>query len=244
MEEHLTKDERKKLRHEEWEEKLAADKRKKKMTKFAWWIGGAIVLLLGVWFIYTMVNTPSTSTTALTAPGPKPTDMTYGNPHAKVVLTEYADFQCPGCGAFYPIVKQLTQQYQDKLLFVYRFFPLSQIHQNALVASEAGYAAALQGKFWPMHDLLFQHQTEWATLPDPTANFISYAQQAGLNIDQFKKDYASDKIANYIKSQEQAALDLGLPGTPSFFINGKQIVNPANLDDFKKLIDQALAASK
>lgn len=244
MDERLTKDEKKKLRHQEWEQKQAAQEKKKKWTKLGWWVGGLVVAALAVWFIFAVVNTPAQTTTALTAPAPKATDMTFGNPKAKVVLTEYADFQCPGCGAYYPILKQLTQEYKDKILFVYRFFPLEQIHKNALTASEAGYAASLQGKFWPMHDLLFAHQTDWAELADPTQNFVDYAGQAGLNVDQFKKDYTSGKVTKYIKSQEQSALDLGLPGTPSMFINGKQIQNPQSLDDFKKLIDQALANAK
>lgn len=245
MDERLTKDEKKALRKEEWQKKLAQEENKKKMNKILWWVGGALLLVFSVWFIVSVVNTPSTpSTPTLTAPGPKSTDMTFGNPKAKVVLTEYADFQCPGCGAYYPIVKQLTQNYKDKLLFVYRFFPLTNIHRNALQSSEAGYAASLQGKFWEMHDLLFAHQNDWAELSDPTDTFVSYAQQAGLNVDKFKQDMSSSNTEKYIKSQEQAALDLGLPGTPSFFINGKQIQNPNSYDAFKQLIDNALASSK
>lgn len=244
MDEHLTKDERKKLRQEEWNRNLKQQEISKKWKKIIFWIFGICILGFGVWFLFALVNTPSTPTSVLTAPGPKSTDMTFGNPKAKVVLTEYADFQCPGCGAYYPILKQLTESYKDKLLFVYRFFPLEQIHRNALASSEAGYAASLQGKFWPMHDLLFAHQTDWAELADPSTNFLSYAQQAGLNIDQFKKNWTDGSTQTYIKGQEQAALDLGLPGTPSFFINGKQIQNPPTLDTFKQLIDQALAKAK
>ena len=241
MDQRLTKDEKKKLRHQEWEQQLQKEQSKKRWSKIMWWAGGALLLIFSVWFIMSVVNTPSSTTgTNLTAPGPKPTDMTFGNPKAKVVLTEYADFQCPGCGAYYPILKQLTQDYKDKLYFVYRFFPLESIHRNALASSEAGYAASKQGKFWEMHDLLFAHQTEWAELPDPTNNFLSYAQQAGLNIDQFKKDFNDPATEKYVKSQEQAALDLGLPGTPSFFISGKQIQAPGSLDGFKQLINQQL----
>lgn len=243
MEERLTKDEKKKLRQQEWQQQLQSQEKKMKMSKILWWLGGIALVAFSVWFIITLVNNPSSSTIAnLTAPGPKSTDMTYGNPKAKVILTEYADFQCPGCGAYYPILKKVAQDYKDKILFVYRFFPLEQIHKNALASSEAAYAASKQGKFWEMHDLLFAHQTEWAELPDPSNNFISYAQQAGLNVDEFKQDAASADTAKYVKSQEQAALDLGLPGTPSFFLNGKQITNPNGYDGFKQLIDQQLAA--
>lgn len=247
MEEHLTKEEKKKLRQEEWQKKLASEQKKKAMNRVLWWIGGLALVAFSVWFIISLVNTPSssnTSATTLTAPGPKTTDMTYGNPKAKVVLTEYADFQCPGCGAYYPIVKQLTEQYKNKLLFVYRFFPLTNIHQNALSSAEAAYAASLQGKFWPMHDLLFSHQTDWAELADPTADYTSYAKQVGLNIPQWQKDMTSPATATYIKGQEQAALNLGLPGTPSFFVNGKQIQNPPSFEAFKQLIDQALAKAR
>lgn len=247
MEERLTKDEKKKLRQEEWQKKLAAEQKKKTINKLAWWVGGLAVVAFSVWFIISLVNTPTssnTSATTLTAPGPKTTDMTYGNPKAKAVLTEYADFQCPGCGAYYPIVKQLTEQYKDKLLFVYRFFPLTNIHRNALQSAEAAYAASKQGKFWPMHDILFQNQNTWAEMPDPTETFTSYAKQVGLNIPQWQKDFNNPATEKYIKSQEQAALDLGLPGTPSFFINGKQIQNPPSLEAFKQLIDQALVKAK
>lgn len=244
MDNNLTKDEKKKLRQEEWQKKIASEERKKKITKFIWWGVGALILVFAVWFLYATINTPSSPTAALTAPGPKAADMTFGNPKSKVILTEYADFQCPGCGAYYPILKQLTTDYKDKILFVYRFFPLEQIHRNALQASEAGYAASLQGKFWPMHDLLFANQTAWAELSDPTANFLSYATQAGLDITKFKADSTSSSTEKYIKGQEQAALDLGLPGTPSFFLNGKQISNPNGYADFKKLVDDALTKAK
>lgn len=246
MEEHLTKEERKKLRQEEWKKQLASEEKKKRFGKIGWWVGGIALVAFSIWFIMTVVNTPSTPTTAttLTAPGPKTTDMTFGNPKAKVVLTEYADFQCPGCGAFYPIVKKLTQDYKDKVFFVYRFFPLTNIHRNALQSSEAGYAASKQGKFWEMHDLLFAHQNDWAELSDPTDTFVGYAQQIGLDTTKFKQDMTSSDTEKYIQSQYQSALDIGLPGTPTFFINGKQIRTPNGYDAFKQVIDQQLANSK
>ncbi|HEV2339964.1 MAG TPA: thioredoxin domain-containing protein [Patescibacteria group bacterium] len=246
MEDSLTKDEKKKLRQEEWKEKLQKEEQKKRMTKMSWWIGGFILLGLSVWFLYAVVNGSNGSTGSATAtatvsvPAVGNDDMTSGPINAKVVFIEYADFQCPACLAAYPLIKQLMQSYNGKVLFVYRFFPLENIHQNALISAQAGYAASKQGKFWEMHDVLFDHQNDWATMSNPQATFVSYAKNLGLNTDQFRKNMTDPKTALYIKTQEQKALQIGLNATPMFFINGKQIEGAGVYSDFKKLIDQAL----
>lgn len=245
MEERLTKDEKKKLRQEEWQVKLQGEQRKKMMNRILWWGGTALLLAFSVWFLVTVVNSSSSSgaTTAdtITVPPVTAQDMTTGPKNAKAVIIEYADFQCPGCGAAYPLLKQLTDDYKGKLLFVYRFMPLEQIHQHALLAAQASYAAYKQGKFWEMHDMLFAHQADWADVTDAQSIFVGYAKNLHLNTDQFTRDMLDANTVNYIKSQEQKGIAIGIQATPTIFLNGKQIENANSYDDFKKLVDQALS---
>jgi len=125
--------------------------------------------------------------------------------------------------------------------FVYRHFPLIGIHPNAEFAARAAEAAGKQGKFWEMHDLLFEKQDEWAKAPDVESKFESYATLLNISIEQFKTDWVSKEVKDFVKTQRMHAIKSGLQGTPSFFINGKQIQNPASVQAFKILINEALA---
>jgi protein-disulfide isomerase len=166
-----------------------------------------------------------------------------GAGNKKVTLTEYGDFQCPACKQFYPIVKQIKQQYGDDITFQFKHFPLTQIHPNAFAAHRAAEAAAKQGKFFEMHDLLYENQDSWSASQDPGAIFEGFATQLSLNLDQFKTDVASEATADIINADAKEGQTLGANSTPTFAINGKKIENPKTLDDFKKLIDEAIAAS-
>lgn len=245
MEERLTKDEKKKIRQEEWQVKLQEEQRKKITNRTLWWGGAALLLAFSVWFLVTVVNSSNnnnaTTADTINVPPVNAQDMTSGPKNAKVVIVEYADFQCPGCAAAYPILKQLTDDYKNKILFVYRFMPLEQIHQHALLSAQASYAAYKQGKFWEMHDLLFAHQTDWAEATDAQGIFLSYAKSLNLNSDQFTKDMLDQNTIKYIKSQEQKGIAIGIQATPTIFLNGKQVENANSYDDFKKLVDQALS---
>ncbi len=245
MEPKLTKEEKKALRKEErqeWEKQLDTEKRASLFKKIAIWGGVILFLAIGVWGIYAASTQPSpaTQSTSITMPKVTTSDFQQGSPNAKATLVEYADFQCPACKAYYPVVKQLQKDYGDKLHFVYRFFPLENVHKNAVASSEAAYAAGLQGKFWEMHDRLFETQDAWAGLTDPTGTFAGYAKDLGLNVDQFKKDSNSDAAKKFVDTQYQTALNMGLQGTPSFFLNGKFIDNPQGYQPFKTLIDNTL----
>ncbi|OGE80389.1 MAG: hypothetical protein A2660_01895 [Candidatus Doudnabacteria bacterium RIFCSPHIGHO2_01_FULL_45_18] len=164
-----------------------------------------------------------------------------GNPEAKVTLVEFADFQCPACGAAYPQLKQIKEQYQDNLnfTFVYRNFPLIPNHKNAMIAASAAEAAGLQGKFWEMHDLLFENQTVWSSDINPTDTYVSFAAQVGLNTEQFKSDLSSQGIVDIVTQDLRDAEVLGLNSTPTFFLNGEKIKGLPS--DLKGLIDQAMA---
>ncbi len=111
-------------------------------------------------------------------------------------------------------------------VFVYRYFPLTQIHPNSVESAMAAEAAGAQGKYWEMHDILFSKQTGWESLGDPLDVFAQYAQSVGVaNIDQFKSDVTAKKYLPMIQSESDQALGLNLPGTPSFFFNGHSIKN-------------------
>lgn len=164
-----------------------------------------------------------------------------GPADAKVTLTEFGDYQCPACGKFFPILKDnILPQYDGKVKFVFLNYPLP-IHQNAVPAAQAAEAAALQGKFWQMHDLLYEKQDEWVKLGNPQSKFESYAKDLGLNIDQFKQDYKSQKVKDTINSQASLGDAFNIPGTPTFFVNGVQVDTSTGQDAINKAIDKALA---
>lgn len=146
-----------------------------------------------------------------------------GNPAATVTLTEYSDFQCPACAAFYPYVNALVEQYGDQLKFEYKHFPLISIHPLAVPAAKAAEAAAQQGKFFEMHDKLFENQTTWAASSNPVRFFEGYASEIGLDVELFKQHYKSSLIEDAIEADFEKARELGLTSTPSFFLNGEKM---------------------
>lgn len=152
-------------------------------------------------------------------------DRYQGDAKAKNVFIEYADYQCPACAAYSEMLKQVPTQFPSTV-FVYRYFPLVQIHQNSVEAAVAAEAAGVQNKYWEMHDILFAKQTDWQTVSDPLDLFAQYAQQAGVaNIDQFKNDVTNKKYLPAVQKGSDEANGLKLPGTPSFFFNGHVLKN-------------------
>ncbi len=154
-------------------------------------------------------------------------DHTFGNKNAKVVLVEYGDFQCPACGSAHPTVRKLTEKYQDQMLFVFRNFPLTQIHPNARAGAAAVEAAGLQGKYWELHNLIFESQDEWSSssTADRGAIFASYAEKVGLDKNEFnsvlKKE--STRISKKIDFDRALGNKLGVNSTPTFYLNGKKL---------------------
>jgi protein-disulfide isomerase len=142
-------------------------------------------------------------------------DHMQGSDSARVTLVEYGDYECPYCGAAYPIVKRIQKTMEGDLCFVFRNFPLTETHPHALHAAYAAEAAALQDKFWEMHDLLFENQD---ALEDD--DFLRYAQQLELDTDQFMRDFSSDEVANKVEQDSSSGVRSGVNGTPTFFING------------------------
>ncbi|MEI7632293.1 MAG: thioredoxin domain-containing protein [bacterium] len=174
-----------------------------------------------------------------------PTNNTFGAGKSGVVLKEYADFQCPGCGGFYPILKEVKEKYKDQITFQFVNFPLTQIHQNAMAAHRAALAASNQGKFWEMHNILYENQNTWKDSINTSRDFEAYATQLGLDIPKYKIDFASSATSNTIQADIQTGQALKVTGTPTFFLDGKQLEDNnaiASLEKFSVVIDAAIAA--
>lgn len=169
------------------------------------------------------------------------TDHTKGPENAPAVLIEYSDFQCPACGSYYPIVKQLEEAAKDKVRIVYRHFPLTRIHPNAQSAAWASEAANQQGKFWEMHDRLFENQSAWSDSSSTLDVFAGYASELGLDEAKFRSDYADGAVRQKVSDDIQSGNAAGVSATPSFFLNGTKINNPRSVEEFVTLIDDAAA---
>ena len=206
--------------------------------KFLGFIGLVIVLLFGYYFYVT----PSPSSTAVdTDPVViTQTDHVRGAKDGKVTLVEFGDFQCPACGAYETIIRQVMVDNKDALKFSFRHFPLTQIHKNALLAAKASEAAGLQGKFWEMHDILYDKQDEWGEALNARDFIMLYANTIKVDIKKFSSDIEDKKLEDKILAEFKEGVKLGVQGTPTFFLNGKKIENnPRNLAEFNKLIKEA-----
>jgi len=142
---------------------------------------------------------------------------------APVRLEEFGDFECPPCGIFHPILEQMRTEFGDKLQITFREFPLVPTHQHALAAASAAEAAGLQGKFWEMHDLLYEHQNDWKKEFDVRPIFEGYAKQIGIDVERYKRDMNGDLVAQRIFADGKRGHSLGVKGTPTVFINGREV---------------------
>ena len=143
-------------------------------------------------------------------------DHAEGPADAPLTLVEYGDYQCPYCGAAYPVVKRLQKALGNKLRFVFRNFPVTQAHPYALIAAETAEAAALQGKFWEMHDLLFEKQPHLKT-----KHLHSYAEQLGLDMARFTAEMDDHVYLQRVREHQEGGRRSHVRGTPGFFVNGR-----------------------
>ncbi len=170
-----------------------------------------------------------------------PSSHTVGTGTTGVTLIEYGDFQCPACKAYYPAVKDVKAKYGDQITFQFRNFPLESIHINARAGSRAAEAASLQGKFWEMHDKLYEGQSDWEKVGDPLSIFTGYAQSLGLDVEKFKTDYKSQPVNAVINADIKEAQKLGATGTPTFVLNGTKLEGTsATVDSLSQFIDEEM----
>jgi protein-disulfide isomerase len=167
-----------------------------------------------------------------------------GRADAPVLIEEYGDFQCPPCGFLHPILKRLEGEYETQVRVAFRHYPLRNMHKHADEAARATEAAALQGKFWQMHDMLFEKQKEWKDAPTARPMFLNYARTLGLDIGKFTQDIDSTAIINRVMSDEAQGSARGVSGTPTVFVNGREIPFEVvmNYDSFRAVIERQLAA--
>ncbi len=225
-------------------------KRGETVSKRAWIIFSAIcVLVLGSLVFFSnrnRIDVSGVDTNTIQAASTKSGDIAdhvFGKGDSKVTLIEYGDFQCPGCGSAHPTVKKLAEKYKDQLAFVFRNFPITSKHPNARAAAAAAEAAGKQGKYWEMHDKIFESQNSWGNLgaTERTKFFTDYAQELGLNTTTFATDLTSDVVNQKISFDQAVGKKAGADATPTFILNGKKLDNEwANEAQFEEVIVNAL----
>jgi len=237
----LTKQERRELRKQEKNATNDSAAKRRVFKRTAMWVLIVGALIGSVFAIYNYEGSPGT--TAMIVDAVNPTDQIFGNAASPVILIEYGDFQCPACAQYEPIVQKVRADYADKIVLVYRHFPLSQ-HKNAKITAYASEAAARQGKFWEMHDMIYEGQNTWANLSSDQARdvLVKYAETIGLDLKLFTDQMDSGEIKDKVDADSQSGLKAGVNATPTFILNGKRI-QPRSYDEFKQFIEQELIAN-
>ncbi len=201
------------------------------MSSKGWIIFGSIIVLVFAGAIYlskqnriNVDNVNIEKVIGASAENGNIADHTFGNKDAKVVLVEYGDYQCPGCAAAAPVVKDATEKYGDKVLLIFRN-KLIPGHANSRAAASFAEAAGLQGKYWEMHDKLYASQTSWESLSsaDRTTYFLGLTKELGLDQAKVNADVAGDAIAKKIDFDEAISNKRDVTGTPSIYLNGKLV---------------------
>lgn len=169
-----------------------------------------------------------------------------GSADAKISLVEYGDYQCPTCGLYHPILQELLTRYPGKIKLEFHHFPLVQVHSNAMTAALAAEAAGEQGKFWEMHDLLFQYQRLWGDLqqpnPNPEAVFLQFAVQIGLDSNKFMQAMRSPETRDRVLADVRQGSPI-VKGTPTFVLDGQVLTNLPDLQWFVDYIERHLNTS-
>jgi protein-disulfide isomerase len=173
----------------------------------------------------------------LTAPVSEDRDHVQGSSDALLTLVEYGDFECPYCGAAYPIVKEIQRMMGERLRFAFRQFPITTSHPHAEAAAEAAEAAAQQGRFWEMHDHLFDNQKR---LRDE--DLRTYAAELGLDVERFRRELAEHVHADRVHEDFLSGVRSGVNGTPTFFINGSRHDDSFDFDTLLNALEAAAAA--
>lgn len=213
------------------------------MNKVAVGIIGLSLLILigGVVIVSSQQSSPRIDTATLSEElAISAADWSKGPDDAKATLVEYSDFQCPACASYFPLLKRAADDFKDDLRLIYRHYPIRQAHKNAELAAQAAEAAGRQGKFWEYHDRLFDFQTLWSEEGDAKALFNQYALDLGLDGGRFLADLESSEVKDKVTGDYQSGLRLGVNATPTFFLNGTRIQNPASYESLKSLIQSAI----
>ena len=211
------------------------------MSKTFWIVVAAVVIALVGLFVVT--NEPSEPRESVDEPLEiTDEDHAIGDDNAQIELVTYSDFQCPSCAAADPIVKDLIDEYGDDIQFIYRHFHVVQPQTTSHLASRAAVAAENQDAFWEMHDLLFERQDQWAQNADAPNIINDYADELGLDMEQFEADIEDADTENRVERDLDISQQLGLFSTPTFFLNGEQVEQPFN--ELPQLVANELDATE
>lgn len=170
---------------------------------------------------------------------------TKGDPQAPILIYEISDFQCPYCRQFWAeTLPKLDQEYiqTGKVRLIFINFPISQLHPNAQGAHVLAMCAAAQSRFWPMHDLLYAHQPDWAQLRDPTAYFTGLADSAGLSGSTLKTCLAAGRMRDLVAAEAEASWNQGVKSTPSFVVQGVLLAGTAPIENWRPILDSLYKA--
>ncbi|HEX5744002.1 MAG TPA: thioredoxin domain-containing protein [Candidatus Saccharimonadales bacterium] len=210
------------------------------MSKGFW---GVIILVVLLFVgIFTFTGNKADAPSKDSSGAGKPTSHIKGKGESGVKLVEYGDYQCPFCAKAFPAVEQAVADLNDQIYFQFRNYPLPNLHRNAFAAARAAEAADMQGKFWEMYGALYQSQPQWSESDGVSTFFNQLAKQLGLDVDKFKKDYASRAVNNRINADKAEGEKLGVQGTPAFFLDGKKVDLPysSGAEAVKKVLQQAI----
>jgi protein-disulfide isomerase len=201
-------------------------------------IAAVLAAAVGGGFMMFRSAQPQSATT------PTPASGSVATSKGVVTIDEYGDYQCPPCGALHPIIKTLKGEYGDRIQFAFHHFPLTQLHSHALEASSAAAAAGLQGKFWEMHNMLYEKQSEWSEVGDFRPIVLEFARKIGLDLPRFTRDIDGIQVVTVIREDMQLGALLGVSGTPTVFING-QLIHSDNFstEGLRKEINKRLSVN-
>jgi len=217
---------------------MPAKRQKKRKLPFI--IIGTVLLLLVAAGSWLYSSRQQTGDLTRGTSGAQPPHM-LGPANAPVRIEEFGDFQCPSCGTLHPVLKKLQSEYASRVALTFREFPLAPIHPNASEAARAAEAAGLQGRFWQMHDLLYDYQPAWSDSKEVRSVFLQYAADMGLDSQQFSRHMDSQVVKERIAADQRRAVSLGVDGTPALYINGREVVADALTEKgLRELIEGAL----
>jgi protein-disulfide isomerase len=197
-----------------------------------------LVIALGAFWYLTGARTDSTASSTVPGrtaqPSPAASPVRPGVPGAEpphalgpadapATLEEFGDFECPPCGLVHPVLKTMEREFGQRLRVIFREFPLVPTHAHALNAARAAEAAGLQGKFWQMHDLIYENQKTWHESFDARPIFEGYATKIGLDLARYQRDLDSDVVEQRIFLDGKRANSLDVKGTPTVFLNGREV---------------------
>ncbi len=164
-------------------------------------------------------------------PGAQPMHVK-GEASAALTIEEFGDYQCPPCGNLHPVLQKIEDDYGSRVRVIFRNFPLT-MHRNAFTAARAAEAAMAQDKYWPMHDIIYENQKEWSESPEPHPIFQDYARRLDLDVERFKTDMEKSETAARIVADQRRGISLGVQGTPTLLLNGRELTAEKTLDPVK-----------